>query len=170
MKVQRLMLVGALFMFLAAPAQAMEQIEDSFDWPGFYLTCLDDTLYGTVYYTLHSHEVNTPSGVAHTIGSFYGTGAIYSPETLRTWTQRFAIPIIGTVTIHQGETYMYTDHEVYIPDQPGEPLFFIDQSYKFTVNANGELVVELIHPDPDTVWIDDYARCVGIGKESRHKK
>jgi hypothetical protein len=170
MKVQRLLLTASLFIILTAPAQAMERIEVSFDWPGFYFTCLDDTLYGTVTYTLLSHEVNTPSGVAHTIESFFGTGFIYSPETLRTWTQRFAIP--GTsraMTINEGETYFWVDHEVYIPDDPHDPLFFIELSYKFTVNANGELVVNLDNwSNPD--FPDYYTRCVGTGKESKRKK
>lgn len=172
MKVPRLIIAAALFTCLSAPAHAMQRIEESFDWPGFYFTCLDDTLYGTVTYTLLSHEVNTPSGVAHTISSFFGTGIIYSPSTLRTWTQRFAIPWLHTMTLHQGETSMIQDHEVYIPDQPGDPLFFIEQSYKFTVNANGELVVDLNNtPDPGdgTVFPDDYTRCVGTGKTSKHK-
>ena len=170
MKVPRLIFAASLSVFLITPAQAMQRIEDSFDWIGLYFTCLDDTLYGTVNYTLLSHEVNTPSGVTHTIGSFYGTGYVYSPETMRTWTQRFAIPIVGTVKLHAGETYMVNDHEVYIPDDPHDPLFFIEQSYRFTVNANGELTVEIAHPGPDTVWPDDYARCVGTGKESKRHK
>ena len=170
MKVPKLILTVGLIVFLTAPAQAMERIEGGFDWDPLYFTCLDDTLYGTVYYTLLSHKVNTPSGVAHTIESYFGTGYIYSPETMRTWTQRFAIPIIShNMTLHQGETFMVQDHEVFIPDQPGDPLFFIEQMYKFTVNANGELVVEMMYPDPDTVWPDDYARCVGTGKNSKRK-
>lgn len=169
MKVPRLILAAALLVFLAAPAQAMQRKGESFDWPGFYFTCLDDTPYGTVTCTLLSHEVSTPSGVVHKIESFYGTGIIYSPETLRTWTQRFAIPSVETMKVHQGETSMLHSHEVYIPDQPGDPLFFIEMSYQLTVNANGDLVVNLnnIPDDGDgTVFPDDYARCVG--KKPKH--
>ena len=169
MKMPRLILGAALFIFLTAPAQAMERIEDSFEWNdgnGFYFTCLDDTLYGTVYYTLRSHVVTTPSGVVHSLENYYGTGIVYSPATGGTWTQRFAIPIVGTVALHQGETFMVQDHEVYIPDRPRDPVFFLPTSYKVTVNANGDLVVEMVKPDEDTVWPDDYVRCVG--KKANH--
>lgn len=166
MTVARRILAAALLILLAAPAQAIERIEDSFDWPGFYFTCLDDTLYGTINYTLLSHEVNTPSGVGHKIESYFGTGFIYSPETLRTWTVRFAIPGTShTMTFNEGETYFFNDHELYVPDDPHDPLFFIEMSYKFTVNANGELVVELDDwSDPD--FPDHYTRCVG--KKPKH--
>ena len=169
MKISRLIIAAALLIFLTAPAQAMEREEGGFDWPGFYFSCLDDTLYGTVHYTAMSHEVNTPSGVAHTVSNFIGTGYIYSPETMRTWTQRFAFP--STMTVHKGETYMLIGHEVYIPDDPHDPVFFLEQTYKLTVNANGELVVDLTYPDdPDAVFPDDYSRCVGTGKASRKHK
>jgi len=167
MKIPRLIIAVALLIFLTAPAQAMERIEGGFDWDPLYFTCLDDTLYGTVHYTYMYQEVNTPSGVAHTISNYIGTGYNYSPETMRTWTHRFVFP--STFTVHQGETSMLMGHEVFIPDDPHDPVFFIEQSYKFTINANGELVVDMVHPDPGTVWPDDYARCVGTGKESKHK-
>ena len=148
---------------VAKSPRGITQEEWSFDWPdeGFYFSCLNDTLYGTVYVTTRSHAFETPSGVVHLVEGFFGTGHIYSLTTGRTWTQRFAIPGTASMKVGQGQTVQWEDNENYIPDQPGGQHFFIRATYKLTVNANGNLVVERAVPEGALVFPDDYSRCAG---------
>ena len=137
--------------------------EWSFDWPdeGFYFSCLNDTLNGTIDVTTRSHVFETPSGVVHVVEGFFGTGHVYSQTTGRTWTVRFAIPGTASMKVGKGQTVQWEDNENYIPDEPGGQHFFIRATYKLTVNANGDLVVERATPDGALVFPDDYTRCVG---------
>ena len=142
-----------------------QKIEGSFDWPeqGFYFSCLNDFLSGTVFYTIVSHEVETPSGNVHMISSYFGTGHIFSLTTGETWTQKFSFP--GVFKVGRGETVMIQGREKFIPDDPHGTVFFIEQWFKVTVNANGELKV---FRDSSPLGIDfpsDVSRCAGKGKQ-----
>lgn len=165
---RRLLACAAALLLLAGIATAksprgIHQEDWSFDWPddGFYFSCLNDTLYGTVYVTTRSHSFETPSGVVHLVESFFGTGYIYSKTTGRTWTQRFAIPGTMSAKVGNGTVVQWVDNENYIPDEPGGQHFFIRVTYKLTVNANGDLVVERERPEGAAVFPDDYSRCTG---------
>lgn len=147
----------------AGAPNGIQHIEESFDWPeqGFYIPCLDDTLNGTIHYTLRTHSFQTPSGTAHMIESFYGIGYIFSKTTGNTWIVRFAIPINGNSKIEQGQNYKLVQRENYIPDEGNGRHFFIESWYNLNVDANGELKVEREVPAASSVFPDDYTRCVG---------
>lgn len=147
----------------AGPPNGVQQVEGSFDWPeeGWYIPCLNDTLNGTVYYTVLSHYFETPSGNYHYIESFYGVGYIYSKTTGNTWTQRFKFPINGNVILGKGETSRYKGSLVYVPDEGDGRVWFTEQSYILVVNANGELKVERESPPPGSEFVADYTRCAG---------
>jgi len=160
--------LSAAAMFLVSTValgggKGAQRIEDSFDWPenGFYIECLNDFLTGTVYYTLLSHEVETPSGKVHIISSFFGTGHIYSLTTGETWTQKFSIAQV--IKVGPGEVINVQDREKYMPDDPHGTVFFMEYVYKITVNANGELVV--YRETPITDFPSDISRCAGKGKQ-----
>jgi hypothetical protein len=156
--------VGAAAIFLASSVSfggptGAQKIEDSFNWPedGFYISCLNDYLSGTVFYTMLLHTVETPSGNVHMVQSFFGTGHIYSLTTGETWTQKFSIP--GVLKVGPGETVILQDREKYIPDDPHGTVFFIEGALKITVNANGELKVLRDSFTPD--FPEDATRCAG---------
>jgi hypothetical protein len=138
-----------------------QHIEGSFDWPaeGFYFSCLNDYLTGTVFYTIVSHTVETPSGNVHMITNFFGTGHIYSLTTGETWTQKFSFPEIFKVLPR--ENTMIQGREKFIPDDPHGTRFFIEQWYKVTVNANDELVVYRDSTPIGTDFPSDVSRCAG---------
>jgi hypothetical protein len=154
-------LAVAAFSAGAGPPNGIEQVEGSFDWPeeGWYVPCLNDTLHGTVYYTMRAHSFDTPSGNSHWIESFYGVGYIYSKTTGNTWTQRFKFPINGNVKLGKGETYKLLATLVYVPDEGDGPLWFEEFSVMIVVNANGELKVE--RESPPGLDFGDRTRCAG---------
>ena len=147
----------------AGPSNGIQQTEWSFDWPeeGFYVSCLNDTLNGTIYVTTRSHSFETPSGNTHFIEGFFGTGYVYSKTTGNTWIVRFAIPQKGNMKVTQGQTLKVIDRENYIPDEGNGRHWFVEYWFNLTVNANGELVVEREVPSDGGYGPDGYARCVG---------
>ena len=146
---------------VAGQSRGIQHEEWSFDWPeeGLYFSCLNDTLNGTIDVIIRSHSFETPSGVSHIVEGFFAVGQVFSKTTGRTWTARGSIP--GSFKLGKGETALRVDIENYIPDSPGGQHFFIRMTYKLTVNANGELVVERSVPADALVFPDDYSRCVG---------
>ena len=164
-KTAKLAVVFSATAILLASAAAIggpngaQKFEDSFNWPeqGFYISCLNDYLSGTVFYTMVSHTVETPSGNVHMIQSFFGTGHIYSLTTGETWTQKFSIPQVFKVG--PGETVNVQDREKFIPDDPHGTVFFIEAGLKITANANGELVVLRDPFTPNSP--EDLTRCAG---------
>ena len=122
-----------------------------------YIPCVGESLGGTIHVTTRSHNFDTPSGNFHLVESFYGTVYMYSATSSNTWIGHFAIPQIQNTKIKQGETYRYIERGNYVPDEGNGRHFFFDQTWIFTVNANGELNVVSEFPDDPF----DSFRCVG---------
>jgi hypothetical protein len=122
----------------------------SVDIPGFQTPCLDETLRIVADWQIRWREVSTPSGGYYYTfqytpstpvgGGYYvligeTTGTIYYSQN--------GMPAHELIHVGPGEIYRFRSHERYVAED-GTHLT-IDWHFVFTVNANGEVSVDLEH-------------------------
>jgi hypothetical protein len=123
--------------------------------PGFYVPCLGENIAGVEHITGTYHEVVTPSGTYHLLDNWKFWGEWTGLVTGRTWVSQGLSPYQDN--IGPGYAGQWVSKIKYTPLDGDGPIFFWENEFKITVNANGELVVDRsFNPNPE-----ELTRCVG---------
>ncbi|MBE7499981.1 MAG: hypothetical protein HS113_06655 [Verrucomicrobiales bacterium] len=120
----------------------------SVDTPGFQTPCLDETLRIVADWPIRWREVNTPSGGYHYTFQFTpatpsGGGYYYleGEDSGTIYHSQNGMPAHEMIHVGPGEIYRFRSHERYVAED-GTRLT-IDWHFQFTVNANGDVVVDI---------------------------
>ena len=112
-----------------------------FDVSGsIYIDCLDEIIDYEEHIRIAYHEFVTPSGNYHLIDSWTFTLTATGASTGREWAG--VLPWPGRINAGHAEVVQFNVQGVIRAITKHTPSFFWGQTYKTTVNANGELVVE----------------------------
>lgn len=105
-----------------------------------YIDCLGEFIDYEEHIRIAYHEFVTPSGNYHLIDSWKFTLTATGASTGRMWAG--VLPWPGRVNAGHAEVVQFNVQGVIRAITKRAPSFFWGQTYKTTVNANGELVVE----------------------------
>jgi hypothetical protein len=129
-------LIGAPYAYSANGIQF-----DEFDVSGsVYIECLGEFIDFQEHIRIAYHEFLTPSGNYHLVDSWTFTLTATGASTGRTWAG--VLPWPGGVNAGHAEVVQFNVQGVIRSITKQTPNFFWGQTYKTTVNANGDLVVE----------------------------
>ena len=114
---------------------------DEFNVSGsIYIDCLGEFIDYEEHIRIAYHEVVTSSGNYHLVDSWTFTLTATGASTGRMWAG--VLPWPGRINAGHAEVVQFNVQGVIRAITKDTPSFFWGQTYKTTVNANGELVVE----------------------------
>jgi len=162
-------LIGSLFAvavltLVASGAVAKDPVGNEvlpfeFDNPPVYIECLGEIVNGHVVGETRYHEFTTPSGTFHIVDQWrfkvYQTGTISG----RVWVGYAVSPFQMNTKLEEGQVQQWVTSIRFVPVDEHAPAYFYNNSFKITVNANGEVVVF-----NDEIPASDGYRCVGSNK------
>ena len=131
----------------------IQRLEDELSFPAVYIACLGETVKFEIKRSISFHIFVTPSGNFHLLDNWKLTYMLTGNSTQRTWYARGGSPFQQNVG--PGETVQYTANVVAKPLTGDGPKFKFHENFKVTVNANGELVVNMWNfdgVDPSEHW------------------
>jgi hypothetical protein len=136
------------------PADAANGIQfDEMDFAGsVYVDCLAEFIDFNEHVDIAYHEFVTPSGNYHLVDTWKFTITATGQATGRTWAGVLTSP--GQVNAGPGEVAQFSIQGILRSITKHAPAFFWGLTFKTTVNANGELVVE-------RGSFDTFVRCNG---------
>ena len=128
----------------------------------WYFSCLGEQIEFEGVISVRLQEFETPSGVYHFVAMDKANFFAYGVQTGRVWVTP-AFHRNTSQTVKKGEAFKYVSRDHYLPVEGDGPRWRFDHEWKFTINANGELVTE--HGD---AWLDfpnappdSAVRCLG---------
>ena len=114
---------------------------DEFDVSGsVYVDCLGEFIDFEEHIRIAYHEFVTPSGNYHLVDSWTFALTATGASTGRMWAG--VLPWPGRINAGHAEVVQFNVQGVIRAITKHAPSFFWGQTYKTTVNANGELIVE----------------------------
>lgn len=149
----RMMVLSALAMIVAGSAMAgeprgMQRFSFETTWTPEYYPCLGEYLTFNVFVEVTLHEFVSPSGVYHFAGHTDEHYLATAPSG-REWVGRGAYS--EALSGNKGATDRFGRRMVLKPTTDDTPMFLFNFQWKWTVNANGELVVERVPSPEDAV-------------------
>ena len=162
-------LIGSLFAIAALTLVAggavakdpvgNEVLPFEFDNPPVYIECVGEIVNGHVVGETRYHEFTTPSGTFHIVDQWrfkvYQTGTISG----RVWVGYGVSPFQTNTKLEKGQVVQWVSNIKFVPVDEHAPTHFYKNSFKITVNANGEVVVF-----NDEVPASEGFKCVGSNK------
>ena len=130
-----------------------------FEVPSFYVPCLGEEVGGVVFGEARYHEFETPSGVFHVLDQWTFKSYRYGLSSETVWLGNQGSPFQWNTKIDKGEVQQWVSRGRFVPLDGHAPAFVGQDTFKVTINANGELVV-MRDETPD----GEDMRCVGPGK------
>jgi len=136
---------GAIGASSASASNGIQHYEDGDVIPAFYIACLGETVKYEyrIYGSFHIFE--TPSGNFHLLDNWKFTVMMTGNDSGRTWYGGGPSPY--QQNIGPGETLQYTANYKAKPLTGDGPTLKFRETFKLTVNAEGELVVEMYNLD-----------------------
>lgn len=131
---------AALMSVPSADASNGIQFSESDVSGSMYVDCLGEFIDFEEHIRIAYHEFVTPSGNYHLIDSWTFTLTATGASTGREWAG--VLPWPGRINAGHAEVVQFNVQGVIRAITKHTPSFFWGQTYKTTVNANGELVVE----------------------------
>lgn len=127
--------------------------------PPFYVPCLGEEVLGYGFIEARFHQFETPSGTVHILDhantwTIYNTGLTSG----KIWVGYAQGPFESNIRLEKGEVAQYVGKARFVPIDGHGPEWFGGGSFKLTINANGEVVVQNTTPDPGEF------KCVGPTK------
>ena len=146
--------IVSLALLSAPSADAANGIQfDEMDFAGsVYVDCLGEFIDFEEHVDIASHEFLTPSGNYHLVDNWKFTLTATGQSTGRMWAGVLTSP--GQINAGYAEVAQFSIQGVIRSITQHTPSFFWGLTFKTTVNANGELVVE-------RGSFDTYVRCNG---------
>jgi hypothetical protein len=123
----------------------------------FYLPCLGEQIDTETSIEARQHLVETPSGTIHIIDNWQMIQYAVSSTSGQVWVGRGVSPF--QMNIRAGEVQQWTSTGRYVPVDGHAPAFIYTNTFKVTINANGQLVVDR----PDVPESEGF-KCVGPNK------
>jgi len=106
-----------------------------------YVDCLGEIVDGHVVGEARYHQFTTPSGVFHILDQW--RFSIYTVGTIsgRVWVSRAVSPFQMNTKLEKGAVQQWVSKAMFVPLGEHAPAFVYENSFKVTVNANGDVVV-----------------------------
>lgn len=145
------LLVGAVAVLCTASALAADPrgivtytgVEPS--PPPFYLDCVNEVVSITSTYEARFHRFETTSGTTHVLDNWRYSTLYTGLTTGRQWLGTGVSPLHFNARIVPGLVYGFTSaSRMSLLDGPPNPAFIFTNNYKLTMNALGEVVVEIV--------------------------
>ena len=150
-------LCGAIWASSAYANNGIQRFEQDITVPAFYVACLGETIKFEINLSISFHAFETPSGKFHLLDHWKLTYLFTGNDSGRTWYGRGVSPFQQNVG--PGETVQFTTNVHANPLTGDGPKFRFHENLKVTVNANGELVVDMY--DLDGVDLSEAWQCIG---------
>lgn len=146
--------IAAAALLSVPPAVASNGIQFSEDDAEgiVYVECLGEDIEYKEHIDIAFHDFETPSGTYHMVDNWRFTLTATGVNTGRRWAGVLTAP--AQLNDAPADVFQVSIQGVMRSLDRGEPGFFWGLTFKTTVNANGELVVE-------RGSFDTFARCVG---------
>jgi hypothetical protein len=112
-----------------------------FDVPAFYIPCLGEDVGGYVFGEARYHEFETPSGVFHVLDQWTFTSYRYGLTSGTVWLGYQTSPFQLNTKLDKGEVQQWVSRGRFVPLEGNAPAYVGADTFKITVNAQGELVV-----------------------------
>ena len=142
---------GAIGASSAAASNGIQHYEFGDTYPFVYIECLGETVKFEFSVYGSGHVFETASGNFHVLDRWKFTVMMTGNDTGRTWYG--GGPSTYTDNVGPGETLQWTANYKAKPLTGDGPILRVRDTYKLTVNAEGELVVEMGYSEP---W-----QCIG---------
>ena len=142
---------GAIGASNASASNGIQHYEFNYTSPAEYVACLGETVKFEFSVYGSGHFFETPSGNFHTLDRWKVIVMMTGNDTGRTWYG--GGPSTYTENVGPGVTLQWTANYKAKPLTGDGPILKIRDTYKLTVNAEGELVVEKANSEP---W-----QCIG---------
>ena len=149
----------ALAALLAAPAVAGDSrgivtyTGSDASVPPFYLDCVNETVSVAATYEARFHQFTTASGTTHVLDNWRYTTLYTGLTSGRQWIGSGVSPLHANTRVIPGVTYGFTSASrmVLLGGGPN-PAFVFTNNYKLTINALGEVVVQIV-PVPGEPYV-----------------
>jgi len=129
------------------------------DEPPFYVPCLGEFVAFYAFGEGRYHEFETPSGTIHILDNWTFNSYRYGMTSGTVWYGYQVSPFQLNARLEKGEVQQWVSKGRFVPLEGNAPAFIGQDTFKITINANGELVV-MRDETPD----GEDMRCVGPGK------
>jgi len=131
-------------------------LEFEFDNPPIYVDCINEVVTRHVVVESRYHEFETPSGTFHILDKWQYSAYHVGTTTGRVWVGEGVSPFQLNTKLEQGAVQQWVSTGKFIALGEQAPVYLYKDTFKFTVNANGELVV--LHEEDLT---GEGFRCLG---------
>lgn len=122
----------------------------------FYVPCLSEFVAGHVIGEARYHEFETPSGTTHILDQWTFTIYNLGMTSGTIWVGYASSPFQWNARLGKGEVVQWVSRARFVPLEGTAPAYIGQDTFKVTINANGELVV-LREETPD----GEDMHCVG---------
>jgi hypothetical protein len=113
-------------------------------YPPFYLDCVNEVVSATANYESRFHTFETAGGTVHILDNWSFT-TLYTSVSGRQWISYGVSPAHLNLRLDKGSVVGYTSSSRAMPVDGGpNPSFIFNSNYKVTMNALGEVVVEIV--------------------------
>jgi hypothetical protein len=113
-------------------------------YPPFYLDCVNEIVSATANYESRFHQFETAGGTGHVLDNWRYT-TLYTSLSGRQWISHGVSPAHLNLRLDKGSAAGYTSSSRVMPVNGGpNPSFIFKTNYKVTINALGEVVVQIV--------------------------
>jgi hypothetical protein len=125
----------------------------------FYMPCLGEEVINYVFGEARYHIFQTSSGTQHFIDMWLVKSFLVGQDTGTVWLGYANSPLEFNAKLEQGAVRQWVVHWRFVPDGGHGTEVVGQNTWKYTVNANGELVMLNDETPSEDVW-----NCVGPEK------
>jgi hypothetical protein len=122
----------------------------------FYIPCVGEYVINYIYGEARYHLFQTSSGTVHFIDQWFVKSYLVSQDSDKVWLGYGNAPLEFNAKLEQGAVRQWVSHGRFVPVEGHGAELISQNTWKFTVNANGELVMLNDETPPEQVF-----RCVG---------
>jgi opacity protein-like surface antigen len=134
---------------------ATQIVEFEYDNPEVYIDCVGESVIGHVVGESRAHIFVTPSGTTHILDNWkFKVYHVFSGN--RVWIGSGVSPFQQNTKLEKGAVQQWVTRMKFTPVDNDGPAYFYENSFKVTINANGEVVVF-----NDEIPAIDGFRCLG---------
>jgi hypothetical protein len=107
-----------------------------------YIPCLDEVVRFNITIEVRTHVFSTKTGTVHLLDNWTYGGFATGLSTGREWLNRGVSPFQSNTKVDGSGVTQSIINQRFDPVAKGDTAFYRHDTFKITVNANGELVVE----------------------------
>ena len=127
---------------LAGEPRGVQTYEFSVPTNDGYIPCLDEVVRFDLTIEVRTHAFSTKNGMVHLLDNWTYSGFATGLSTGREWLIRGVSPFQSNTKVDGSGVTQSIINQRFVPVAKGDTEFYRHETFKITVNANGELVVE----------------------------